>query len=247
MNVVGFDTSLPSTSACVARDGQTFSTPPAPVDRLLGPARHSEELLPVIEGLLAEAGISWDELDSIAVGVGPGTFTGLRIGVATARALGQALGLELRPVSSLEALAAGAATGARLEPGRLVMALIDARRGQVFTALYRATGQRGSGERGLEQEWEPSVLDPEQLLDRIGSLGEPLFCAGDWAVESRPQLERAGAEVPPADCGLHSVDALQVCRLGMAVRPVPPDRVRPVYLRLPDAEVNRRLARLRGA
>jgi tRNA threonylcarbamoyladenosine biosynthesis protein TsaB len=250
VNLVGFDTALATTSACVLRDdGESFRTPAPTPERLLGPARHSQELLGTIEGLLAEAGIGWEAIDSIAVGVGPGTFTGLRIGVATARALAQARELELRPVSSLEALAAGAAVGARLDPGRRVLALIDARRGQVFAALFTVAARRKPDARILEPESEPSALDPERLLDWVGKLGTPddaPVCAGDWAVESRAQLERAGAEVPPADCGFHAVDPLQVCRIGMSVRPVPADTVRPVYVRLPDAEINRRLARLQG-
>ena len=76
------------------------------------PPAHSAELLPALAGLLERAGTGWDEVTAIAVGVGPGTFTGLRIGVATARGLGQALGVPLHPVSSLEALAAGIAAGA---------------------------------------------------------------------------------------------------------------------------------------
>jgi tRNA threonylcarbamoyladenosine biosynthesis protein TsaB len=250
VNLVGFDTALATTSACVVRDdGQSFRTPAPTLERLLGPARHSQELLATVEGLLDDAGMGWETVDSIAVGVGPGTFTGLRIGVTTARALAQARSLALRPVSSLEALAAGVAVGARLAVDRRVLALIDARRGQVFAALFRVA-ERGSGdERVLEPESEPSVVDPERVLESVANLqelGDAPVCAGDWAIESRTQLERAGAEIPPADCGFHAVDALQVCRIGMSVRPVPPDTVQPVYLRLPDAEINRRLARLRS-
>ena len=77
-------------------------------------------------------------MTAIAVGVGPGTFTGLRIGVATARGLGQGLGVPLHPVSSLEALAAGIAAGAEAAPGTPILPLIDAKRGQVFASLHLA-------------------------------------------------------------------------------------------------------------
>ena len=91
-------------------DGSRLLDPAAAgSERLLGPALHSQELLPELERLLGESGTGWSDVESIAVGVGPGTFTGLRIGVATARALGQALGVRLQPVSSLEALAVGVA------------------------------------------------------------------------------------------------------------------------------------------
>ena len=92
-------------------DGESFHTPAPAEDRLLGPARHSQELLPEVERLLEESHTTWDDVESIAVGTGPGTFTGLRIGVATACALGQALRVDLRPVSSLEVIAAAAAEG----------------------------------------------------------------------------------------------------------------------------------------
>jgi tRNA threonylcarbamoyladenosine biosynthesis protein TsaB len=236
--LAGFDTSLATTSACVLRaDGTAFRTDPPAAERLLGPARHSQELLPEVERLLTESGTDWGDVGSIAVGLGPGTFTGLRIGVATARALAQALGVGVRGVSSLEALAAGAAQGAALEAGREMLALMDARRGQVFAALYRVA----AAER-LECVWEPFVADPETLLARVAGHGSAPVCAGDWTLESATDLEGAGAEVLPADSGLHAVDALHVCKLGSRVEAVAADAVYPVYLRLPDAEVHKRLA-----
>jgi tRNA threonylcarbamoyladenosine biosynthesis protein TsaB len=238
VTLIGFDTSLATTSACVLRgDGEAFHTPPPDPQRLLGPARHSQELLPELERLLAESGTAWDDVESIAVGVGPGTFTGLRIGVATARALGQALGVDLRPVSSLETLAAAAA-GA-LPQERSLLSLIDARRGQVFCALYERAAANG---RGLEPVWQPEVLDPESLVTRIGQLDPSPVCFGDWAIKSRSGIEDAGANVPPSESGLHAVSALHLCKLAMGEEAVSPADVYPVYLRLPDAEINRQLA-----
>ena len=250
MTTIGFDTSLPVTMACVLRaDGSAVRTPPPSVERLLGPANHSQELLPELERLLAGAGVSWDQLDSIAVGVGPGTFTGLRIGIATARALAQALRLPLHPVSSLAALAAGVLSSGDAEREQPVLSLIDARRGQVFAALYGARSADDAAGALPDTVWPPFVADPDRLLQRVteltdltGAAQAPL-CAGDWALESRAELERAGAEVLAADSGLHAVDALHVCRLGLRVKPVAPDEAQPVYLRLPDAEIGKRLAR----
>ena len=71
------------------------------------------------------------------------------------------------------------------------------------------------------------------------NLTSPVLAAGDWALESREYLEAAGIEVPAPDSGLHAVDALQICRLGMAIDPVAPEQVNPVYVRLPDAEITR--------
>jgi tRNA threonylcarbamoyladenosine biosynthesis protein TsaB len=235
MTLVGFDTSLAATSACVLRgDGEAFHTPAPAPSRLFEPAEHSAELLPELQRLLDEAGTAWDEIESIAVGIGPGTFTGLRIGVATARALAQALKVPLRPVSSLEALAQGLAAE-KGEGGAPLLALIDARRGQVFAALYRAATP-------LEPLWEPAVLEPGALLQAVGRLERPPICGGDWAIKSRRELEDAGADVPAPESGLHAVSAFHLCRLAGGVEPVAPELVRPVYLRLPDAEINKRLA-----
>jgi tRNA threonylcarbamoyladenosine biosynthesis protein TsaB len=247
MTLVGFDTSLAVASACVLRDdGAVFSTPPPNATRLRAPAAHSQELLPELQRLVDESGTAWEDVASIAVGVGPGTFTGLRIGVATARGLAQALGVPLKAVSSLDALAEGVARARELA-GHPVLAVIDARRGQVFAALYRLKGDPGSpdaaADSALEQIWEPAVWDPESLIDRAAELGPAPVCAGDWALESRSALEGAGVVVPSADSGLHAVNALHVCRLGIRLEAVPPSDVDPVYLRLPDAEISKRLAR----
>jgi tRNA threonylcarbamoyladenosine biosynthesis protein TsaB len=233
VSLVGFDTSLPTTSACVSLgDGRTFFTPAPSAERLLGPAQHSQELLAELERLLDESGTTWNDVEAIAVGIGPGTFTGLRIGVATARALGQALGVGLIPVSSLEALAAGAVP----EPDgavRRVLSLIDARRGQVFDALYEC------GRPELVPVWDPEVSDPDELLKRVSQLDPEPICVGDWAIKSRSELEGAGVAVPSPDSGLHAVSGLQVCRLAANVEAVAPAGVYPLYLRLPDAEITR--------
>jgi tRNA threonylcarbamoyladenosine biosynthesis protein TsaB len=234
VSLIGFDTSLATTSACVLRDdGEAFSTPSPPVDRLLGPAQHSQELLPELERLLEASGTTWEDVDSVAIGIGPGTFTGLRIGVATARALGQALQVYLKPVSSLEALAAGVTADPGCEP-QPVLSLIDARRGQVFAALYEQPAAEGG--------WAPAVMDPALLLARVGALGGSPICVGDWAIKSRSDLEGVGAHVPPSDSGLHAVSGLHLCTLATSVEAVSPEDVYPLYLRAPDAEISRRRA-----
>jgi tRNA threonylcarbamoyladenosine biosynthesis protein TsaB len=232
MTILGFDTSMPVTAACVLRDdGRAFATPPPSPERLFGRPEHSAELLPALAALLDEAGVGWPDVRALAVGVGPGTFTGLRIGVATARGLAHALGIGVSPVPSLGALAAGLARTGAAEHRRL-LPLIDARRRQVFASLYPADSQ-------LDPEWGPLALDREDLLRRLSELDRAPLAAGDWALESRTDLEAAGVIVPPADSGLHSVNALHVCRLAEAIQPVPPEGVTPTYVRLPDAEINR--------
>jgi tRNA threonylcarbamoyladenosine biosynthesis protein TsaB len=235
VTLIGFDTSLATTSACVLRDdGESFHTPAPAEDRLLGPARHSQELLPEVERLLEESHTTWDDVESIAIGIGPGTFTGLRIGISTARALGQALRVDLRPVSSLEVIAAAAAEATSDQ--RPLLSLIDARRRQVFVALYEPPHSAGSRPIPI---WKPEVVNPESLVSRVHELDPSPVCAGDWAIKSRSSLEGTGGYVPPSESGLHAVSGLHLCRLALSVEAVSPADVYPVYLRLPDAEINR--------
>jgi tRNA threonylcarbamoyladenosine biosynthesis protein TsaB len=219
VTLLGFDTSTSASSACVVRsDGRSFEVAPPP-ERLLGPPAHASELMPAVADVMARAGVGWRDLDAIAVGVGPGTFTGLRIGIATARALAGANGLPLRPVSSLAALAAGIEAPLRL-------ALIDARRGEVFGALYE----------GDERLWPPFVTPPEELARRLRDEGFTPLAAGDGSVRFRQVLEEAGVPVAPDDSEAHVVRGLHVCRLGAGVPDEPPEAVLPNYLRDPDAK-----------
>ena len=218
MTVLGFDTSTPATSVCVLRDdGEAFAEDPEPA-ALAAPPAHARELMPAIVRVLERAGAGFGDLRSIAVGVGPGTFTGLRIGIATARGLAEARGLPVHPVSSLAALAAGV-------DAPLVLALIDARRRQVFASLH-ADG---------EVVWPPEVTEPAALAERLRSERLRPLAAGDGSVRFREPLEAAGAEVPPDDSPLHVVRALHVCRLAARVPATTPEAVVPDYLRVPDA------------
>jgi tRNA threonylcarbamoyladenosine biosynthesis protein TsaB len=221
VTIVGFDTSTAATSACVLRsDGEAFEHVPPP-ERLHQPPGHSRELLPEVAALMEQAGVGWADVDGIAVGVGPGTFTGLRIGVATARALATAAGLQVHPVSSLVALAAAA----RAE-GPRVLALIDAKRGELFAALFE----------GGKQAVEPFAVRPDQLEQRAGRELAGAVAVGDGSLRFREILEAAGVRVPPDGSELHVVRALHVCRLAAEVPAQQPEAVLPTYIRDPDAE-----------
>ena len=221
--ILGIDTATAATAAAVwAPDGREVEVrdDPEPGAR---PA-HASRLLALVEEALERARASWDDVERIAVGIGPGGFTGLRHGIATARALAQGRELPLAGVSSLEALARGAAREAGGD--RAVLAVIDARRGEVFAAAWHG------GERLLE----PVAIDPAELAARLGAgrLAAPL-AAGDGAVRFREQLERAGATVPADRSPAHRVSALQVCRIGAAGEPAGRDGLVPDYRREPDA------------
>jgi tRNA threonylcarbamoyladenosine biosynthesis protein TsaB len=222
VTILGLDSATAACSVCVLRaDGEAFERSPEPA-RLLDRPAHSRELMPAIAAAMEEAGTDWGDLEAIAVGVGPGAFTGLRIGVATARALAQASALPLRPVSSLAALAAGI-------DAPLSLPLIDARRGELFGALYE----------GGDPVWEPFVATPEALVARLESAGATPLAAGDGSLRFRQVVEGAGARVAPDGSPAHVVRALHVCRLAAGVPDTPPEAVVPHYLRAPDATPNR--------
>jgi tRNA threonylcarbamoyladenosine biosynthesis protein TsaB len=225
--ILGFDTATAATAVAVWAPGgpavERRDDPP-PGAR---PA-HAGRLLILVEETLAAAGADWRAVERIAVGVGPGSFTGLRLGIATARGLAQARDLPLVGVSSLAALSAGVrplespplkgSDPFVLPRGAVVLAVIDARRGEVFAA---AEGRFG-----------PVALAPEALAARI----EPGWLAvGDGAVRFREPLERAGAVIPADDAPQHRISALQVCRLGATGSPTDRDALLPDYRREPDA------------
>ncbi len=194
---------------------------------------HATRLLPLAADLLARAGIGWGELERIAVGVGPGTFTGLRVGLATAHGLAQSRGVPLVGVSSLRALALGAASGERR-----VLAAIDARRGEIFLAGYQGGVQllppvpvapAALGELLADRGWLPAGGD-----DRLASGGGGWLAVGDGAVRYREAFAAAGATVPDDDSALHRIRAPALCWLA-SVAPVGDAPLLPDYLRRPDA------------
>jgi tRNA threonylcarbamoyladenosine biosynthesis protein TsaB len=219
VTLLGLDTSTPAASACVLReDGEAFELTPPP-DRLGRPPAHASELMPAVAEVMERAGMAWGDLRAIAVGVGPGTFTGLRIGIATARALAAAADLPLRRVSSLAALAAGIDAPLRLP-------LIDARRGEVFAALFE-------GDRAI---WPPVAAAPGDLVARLREGGFTPLAAGDGSLRFRGMLEEAGIPVEPQGSDAHVVSARHICQLGERAQDESPEAVLPEYLREPDAK-----------
>jgi tRNA threonylcarbamoyladenosine biosynthesis protein TsaB len=228
--VVGLDTATSATVAGVlAGDGRVYEVrdDPEPGAR---PA-HASRLLGAAEEALAAAGVGWDEVARLAVGVGPGSFTGLRIGIATARALAQARHIPVTGVSTLEALARGAVggTGQAVPSGEAasspILAVLDARRGEAFAAAWQ------DGALVLA----PAALAPEALAERVAALPGTPLAVGDGAVRFRGPLEAAGAHVPPDEDGTHRLRAEHVCRLGVEGTPTDRDALLPDYLREPDA------------
>ena len=203
-----------------------------------GARTHGERLPLEVERALTAAGITFEAIDLLAVVAGPGSFTGLRVGIAAMQGLAFARALRIVPVSALEAVARQAATE-RGEPDGIA-AWIDAHRGEVFSALYDARSWRElSG---------PASEAPDETLRRWAPLlpERPVLFAGDGAVRYAGLIREtlgAGAEVqvpaPPL--------AAQAARIAAAhpERAVAPGAIAPVYVRKPDAEIARDRARVR--
>jgi tRNA threonylcarbamoyladenosine biosynthesis protein TsaB len=237
MIVLGFDTATSATAVALRRDGHATSE--ARDDPAAGAhPGHATRLLGMAAGLLADDAVAWEEIERVAVGVGPGAFTGLRVGVATARGLAQSLGCELVGVSSLRALAAAAFAGSPSGAPEAVLAVIDARRGEVFAAAF-APGD-GDGPREL---LAPRALAPDQLaelperaLEAPAARGAWL-AVGDGAVRYAEAVAAAGLPSPPAASPLQRVSATAVCDLAAGAAPEAAAGVLPDYRRRPDAEL----------
>jgi len=187
---------------------------------------HSERLMPAIDRLLGDAGWTTASLEWLAVAVGPGSFTGLRIGLSAVKGLAWALGLSVAAVPTLDALAASLPFAALP-----VCPVLAARRNEIYCSRYRWDGA------GMRQEWDYLALAPEELAAR---LTEPTILLGDGAraVDSRharvaPPHRRTPSPAAVAVLGLARFQAGQVVSAG---------ELSPFYLRSPEAELKRHAA-----
>jgi tRNA threonylcarbamoyl adenosine modification protein YeaZ len=176
--------------------------------------RHGETLAPSITAALSDAGASAGDLAAIVAGVGPGPFTGLRVGLVTAAALSDALRIPAYPVCSLDGLAV---------PGRTVLVATDARRREVYWATYDANGARVHG---------PDVAKPADLRARLdaGELGEPGIAVGSGAALYAEQLG-----LPVGEPLYPTVEGLAARAAGRILERAPAEPLTPLYLRRPDA------------
>jgi len=187
---------------------------------------HGRHLMPAIQETMRRLGRAPSDLTAVAAARGPGSFTGLRVGLATARAIAQALGRPVTPVGTLSALAAGIAEAGG--EGRSRLAVLDGRRGEAFAALLGAGG---------EEVWGPFVAKPADLAARVRTLPDSALASGSGALRFRGELEAAGAEVLPDASEAHRLWARHVCRLAVDGPSAPPEAIQPIYLRPPDAQV----------
>jgi tRNA threonylcarbamoyladenosine biosynthesis protein TsaB len=216
--VLGFDTATPAVSVAL-HDGERVIAGASALDA----RRHSELLAPMIAKVMADAGVARGDLSAIAVGVGPGPYTGLRVGVVTARVLGSVLSLPVSGVCSLDVIASSASRGglggsssraSTAHPGREFLVATDARRKEVYWARYDAAGRRVDG---------PAV-GPASSIPGAAEL--PVAGTGGQLYP-----EAFGEQIGPA-----YPDAGVLCGLvASAGGPVPLLAAEPLYLRRPDA------------
>ncbi len=192
--------------------------------------RHAETLTPAIDFLRRQARIDLDEIGCVAIDVGPGLFTGLRVGIAAAKAMAHALRVPMVGVSSLDLVA----FPVRWTP-RLVVAAIDARRGELFTAAYRQVPG------GIQRLTERRVSSPDDLAVDLEATGEDVLLVGDGVLRYCDAFTDLG-RVELGDQGLAHPSAASLVQLAhaRALREdfVQPWELEPLYLRRPDAEIN---------
>lgn len=191
------------------------------------PRRHAESLAPQIEFITEQAGVKLAEIGVVAVDVGPGLYTGLRVGVTTGMALAHTLRIPMIGVSSLDLLAFPMA-----HTERTIVAAIDARRGEVFHASYRAVPG------GVQRMTEPGVSTPADLRADIIADHDEVLLVGDGALHHHQEFDDVtGVEIADAAVAFPSAASLVMLAHAKALREefVRPDQIEPMYMRRPDA------------
>jgi tRNA threonylcarbamoyladenosine biosynthesis protein TsaB len=228
--ILAIDTATPLSTVALTAGDRSDGTCIAAVT-LGGSVTHSRQLLPAIDWLMKRVDMGWEAVDGIAVSLGPGSFTGLRIGMATAKGLAAGAGKRLYGVSTLDGLAS------RCTSGTLICALLDARKKEVYGAFYRCDG------RGLTSRvTDIFVMRPEDLADRVD---EPILLVGDGAVTYRRLfMETLGGKCTFAPAMLHEPSALSLGMLGAekmaAGEELDISTAVPLYVRSSDAELSLR-------
>jgi len=216
MNLLAIETATESCSAALLSDGRLLA------HSELAPRRHAELLLPMCEELLAEAGLKRRDLDAIAVGCGPGAFTGVRLAISAAQGIALALEIPVIAVSSLATLAMQAP-----DNGAAILAVIDARMGEIYAGTFRRTRDGLVEPIGAESVGEANVLQlPEASAWNVIGGGWVSYCEALIARLPAAPLWADGERYPQA------VDVARLAApLARAGRGVAPEHALPVYLR----------------
>ena len=223
MLILAFESSAKAASAALVRDGKLLSQ----YSQCSG-LTHSRTLLPMGEDMLKNAELSYKDVDLLAVAQGPGSFTGIRIGVSMVKGLAWSLEKPCVGVSTLEAMAWHG-----LAAGGLICPVMDARRGQVYNALFRI--ENGRPVRLMEDR--PIAL--AELAEELTAYGEGVFLVGDGAEMSAEYLAVRGISCQLAPENLRMQSAWGVAMAAQDKTPGTAESLLPVYLRLSQAERER--------
>jgi tRNA threonylcarbamoyladenosine biosynthesis protein TsaB len=222
--VVGIETSTPRTGVAIGTEREILASV-----SVAGPARQ-EMVTPALDQLLEWTGIRLDQVGGIAVGIGPGLFTGLRVGIQTAKTLAQVLRAPIAGFTSLDTLAYAVRF-----TRRTIVAVIDARRGEVFAARYHPVPG------GVVRDSDQVVTTPQALAADVFALPEEVLLVGNGAMLYRDVLEEVGSRVVFAPATAAHPDAAALVELAVPrFLREEHDRltdVVPVYLRKSDAEI----------
>ncbi len=223
MKLLAIETSTPGASVALVEDSTTL----AAASRI-DPVGHATFLVPAIDFCFDQVGWSPADLDAVAVDVGPGLYTGIRVGVATAQGLAAAFGIPIIPAVSLDAIALEARTG-----HRLIWAVVDVRRGELAVARYRPLPG------GVVRESEPELVRPEVLHAQLDSSPDEGLVVGDSGAFPDGLLRglhrvKVGKPRYP-----YAVALAEVARGKYEKDEFPsPAEIRPLYLREPDVTIN---------
>lgn len=223
MRTLAIDTATPASSVALGEDGAVVA-----MSIHVDPKGHVEFLVPAIDFCFERAGWTPDDLDLVAVDVGPGPYTGLRAGIATAQAVAAAVGVPVVTASSLTVLALRAATGRRT-----IWPVVDVRRGQIATAPYRPVPG------GVVPDGARELCSPEELHGLLEADSGETLLVGDWHVlpgdvlRGLHRTRRGRPRYPTADV-LLEIAEMRAANGDFAGA----EELRPVYLREPDARIN---------
>jgi tRNA threonylcarbamoyladenosine biosynthesis protein TsaB len=184
--------------------------------------RHAESLTPQIQFVVEQAGMAVRDIEMIGVDIGPGLYTGLRVGITTGRAMAHTLGVPMVAVTSLDAIAHACFRGDELAVA------IDARRGEVFHSIYTSSGD------GELTGTTPAVAPPDVLIEALSARGVS-HVVGDGALAYEPLFSQHGISVGGVDSAHPLPDAVLQLALSRVESAVAPTEIEPLYLRRPDA------------
>ena len=218
MKILAIDTALQALSVCVLQNSPDIQRQSETIQMARGQA---EALMPTIERVLSKAQMDVSHLDRIAVTIGPGSFTGIRVGLAAAKALGRVC---QKPVLGISTLAVLAAPLIEKQQGDMIVSAIDARHDHIYMQVYTGTGRSIFG---------PKIISLRDAIRMIGS--GPIQCVGNGSALLAHIAEMAGIKAQIIEES--SIPKIEyVARLGMLADPQHAI-ARPLYLKAPDAKV----------